>query len=112
MKTIKYIILNFIPILIMIGLIPIIKNDYFLALAYIVIIAVSFAIKMIKRELLIFIVGFVALTFSETIFVSTGVETFTRRSLFNLMPLWLPLLWGYSFVAIKRAVLLLDAQHA
>ena len=110
MKILKYIILNFIPIFVMIGLIPVIKNDYLLSLVYLVIIAASFSVKLVKNELVIFIFGFITLTISETIFVSTGVETFTRRSLFNLMPLWLPLLWGYSFVAIKRGVLLLDGR--
>ena len=45
---------------------------------------------------------------SEAFFISTGVETFTRTSLLGIMPLWLPVLWGYAFVAIKRAILILD----
>ena len=45
---------------------------------------------------------------SEAIFISTGVETFIRNSLFGLMPLWLPFLWGYCFVAMKRAIKILN----
>ncbi len=45
---------------------------------------------------------------SEYVFCSTGVETFVRNSLFGLMPIWLPFLWGYGFIAIKRSVLILD----
>lgn len=51
--------------------------------------------------------GFVVITFFEYIFVSTGVETFVRNSLFGIIPLWLPFLWAYGFVAIKRSVTLL-----
>jgi len=36
------------------------------------------------------------------------VETFVRNSLFGLMPLWLPFLWGYGFVAIKRGIKILE----
>ncbi len=45
---------------------------------------------------------------SEYLFIKTGVETFTRNSLFGLMPLWLPFLWAYAFVVIKRAIKILD----
>jgi hypothetical protein len=45
---------------------------------------------------------------SEYFFISTGVETFARNSLFGLMPLWLPFLWAYAFVVIKRAVIILS----
>jgi hypothetical protein len=107
MKKLNYIILNILPIILMIGLIPMIKNDYLLALIYIVIIILSLIIHREPKDFSLFILGFIALTISETIFISTGVETFTRRTLFNLMPIWLPILWGYGFIAIKRAVLII-----
>src|ERR1035437_1312018 len=97
-------ILNVIPILIMIGLIPVIQNDYFLTLIYIVIILVSFSIKREKGDILVFFFGFFIMILSELVFVSTGVETFIRNALFSLMPLWPPFLWGYGFVAIKRGL--------
>lgn len=92
----------------MIGLIPVVANDYWLTLAYIVIIFVSLRIKYHKRETLIFVSGFIVMIISEYIFISTGVEKFIRNSLFGIMPLWLPFLWGYGFIAIKRAVHILD----
>jgi len=85
----------------MIGLIPLIKNDYLLTLSYIIIILISFKIKYVKNEYEIFIAGFILMSIFEFIFISTGVETFIRNSLFG-MPLWLPFLWGYGFVAIRR----------
>lgn len=102
------IILNFIPILCMIGLIPLTKNDYILALSYIGIITLSFFIKYEKKEYVFFVFGFFIMIISEYFFISTGVETFSRTSLFNIMPIWLPLLWAYSFVAMKRAIKILS----
>jgi len=100
-----YIILISIPIIIMILLIPLIKNDYILSLLYIIIISISLFIKYEKNEYLIFIVGFILMIIFESIFISTNVEVFNRNTLFGIMPLWLPLLWAYSFIAIKRGVI-------
>ena len=105
MQKVGKIFLNAIPILIMIGLIPLVKNDYLLTVFYIGIIVLSLiVIKSRKNDLVAFIFVFVVITFFEYIFISTGVETFTRNSLFGVMPLWLPFLWAYGFVAIKRSI--------
>lgn len=108
-KTYK-IFLNACPILLMVGLIPLIKNDLFLAVAYMLIIVGSFRIKLEKNELTIFTFGFFIMIFFEFIFISTGVEVFYRNTLFGLMPLWLPLLWAYGFVAIKRSTDVLNQR--
>ena len=108
MKKALKITLNATPILIMIGLIPLITNDYLLTVVYIALIAVSLIIKNTKNDLLVFTLGFFIMIASEYLFVSTGVETFQRNSLFGLMPLWLPFLWGYGFVAIKRSIEVLN----
>ncbi len=104
------IIFNAIPILIMIGLIPIIKNDYILSPVYLVVIIISLVVKRTKGDIFIFFFGFLVMIICEYIFISTGVETFVRNSLFGLMPIWLPLLWGYSFIAMKRGLKILDIQ--
>ncbi len=108
LKKIKNIFLNAVPVLVMIGLIPIVENDYWLAVVYGVIITVSLFIKNSRNDLTVLIFGFVIMIVSESIFTSTGVETFNRISLFGLMPLWLPFLWAYGFVAIKRSVEILN----
>jgi len=107
MTQIKTILLNAIPILIMIGLIALIKNDYLLLFVDVIIIAIAFVIKHEPREWIIFAAALILLPIFEYIFVSTGAEIFLRRSLFGVMPIWLPMLWGYAFVAIKRVVLIL-----
>src|SRR5438128_2115051 len=108
MSKIYKIFLNAVPVLAMVVLIPVIQDDYWLALVYIGIIGVSFRMKRERGELKIFVFGFFAMIFFEYIFVSTGVETFYRNSLFGLMPLWLPLLWAYGFVGISRGVKILN----
>lgn len=102
------IFLNSIPVLIMVGFIPFIKNDYFLSLIYIAIIMAVLFIKKEKNDIIVFIFGFFIMIIFEYLFIKTGVETFKRNSLFGLMPLWLPFLWGYGFIAIKRAIKILN----
>jgi hypothetical protein len=108
MKKVMNIFLNIIPIIVMIGLIPVIQNDYLLTVIYIGIIIISFFIKKEKGDIVIFFFGFFVMIISEMIFTSTGVEIFVRNTLFGLMPLWLPFLWGYGFVVIKRGLKILE----
>ena len=107
-KTYK-IFLNTLPVLIMVGLIPFVSNDYLLTVIYIVVIFTSLFMRRAKNDLLVLSLGFVVMTAFEYLFVSTGVETFSRNSLFGLMPIWLPFLWAYGFVAIKRSVEILNS---
>jgi hypothetical protein len=107
-NKIQLIILNTIPIFLMIGLIPFVQNDYILTALFIGIILISFFVKMDRKEIVIFFIGFFVMIFSEVMFISTGVETFVRNSLLGLMPLWLPFLWGYCFVVMKRFIKILN----
>ena len=107
MEKLTKIIVNILPIILMLLLIPIVINDYFLTLIYIIIITYQYE----KKDLLFLAIGFVAMfvamLIGEYFFIKTGVETFNRNSLFNLMPLWLPFLWAYVFVIIKRVISIL-----
>lgn len=104
MKIAGTIALNALPIVLMIGLIPFVQDDVMLSFIYIVIITASLIVKHEKKDFAVFVFGFVALLMSEYFFVSTGVETFNRHTLFGVMPLWLPILWGYGFIAIRRGI--------
>jgi hypothetical protein len=106
-KTLK-IILELIPILLMIFLIPFVKNDYLLTVLYIIISLIALMIKHEKREYVFYLFGFFGMILSEALFISTGVETFERNSLFGIMPIWLPFLWGYGFIVMKRVVKILE----
>lgn len=92
----------------MIGLIPFIQNDYFLTLVDIGIIVAVLVTKYESKDILFLLVGFFVMTVSEVFFVSTGVETFTRNTFFGVFPLWLPVLWAYSFMAMKRVIVILN----
>jgi hypothetical protein len=96
------------PIILMIGLIPMVRNDYLLAAIYIIIIIVSFVIKYDRKDLIFLLAGSVLLTLSEYLFISTGVEVFNRQTLLFGMPIWLPVLWGYAFVVIRRGIVIID----
>lgn len=100
--------LNAVPILVMIVLIPLVQNDFILTGLYGAIIAIALAVKKEPKDITILVFGFFVMIASEYFFVSTGVETFNRNSLLGVMPLWLPLLWAYGFVAIKRGVKILE----
>ena len=102
------IVLSILPIVLMIGLIPIIKNDYLLTGVYILIIIIGLAIRREAKDFLSLIFGLVIMFLAEYFFISTGVEQFTRKTLLGVMPLWLPILWAYAFVAMKRAIVILS----
>jgi len=63
--------LNLIPIILMIGLIPLVKNDYWLTAVYVLIIAISFLIKYEKKEYIFLLFGFFGMILSEYFFIST-----------------------------------------
>ncbi len=92
----------------MIGLIPLIQNDFILTAIYTLFILAALAAGQNKKDLIFMAFGFVMLCISEYLFVSTGVEKFERTSFFGVMPLWLPFLWAYVFIAIRRMVASLD----
>lgn len=107
--TARGILSSAIPLLLMISLIPLVPNDYALAALYaFIIIVAAFCFERRPHDLAVFVFGLFIMTASEFLFLLTGVETFTRRSFLGLMPLWLPVLWGWGFVAIKRSLALIN----
>ena len=100
-SNIKEIILNVIPILVMILLVRVIKNDYYLLIIYALLILTLLKINYEKNEYKLLISGIIFMFVMEYIFILTGIETFTSQTLIN-MPIWLPLLWGYGFIVINR----------
>lgn len=108
MKKFTEIFYNALPILGMIGLVPLVLNDYLLAIICAVIIVVAFLVKRMRYDFMIFAVGFFTMILVEALFISTGVETFNRNSLLGIMPIWLPVIWGYGFVSIKRLIEIIE----
>lgn len=104
----RKVIVIVVSILLMVALIPYITSDFGLGMIYISVAAATFLLSKDKKEVLFFVLGFLLLTFAEIWFVSMGVETFNRETLFFGIPLWLPILWGYVFIMIRRGVHALD----
>ena len=105
-KPVK-VFLNAIPVIVMIGLIPFVKSDLVLTAIDMWIIVVALMIKKEKKDMMFLAFWFCIMIASEYFFISTGVETFQRRSLLGVMPLWLPVLRAYGFVAMKRSIRIL-----
>lgn len=108
MKKVGIVALNTIPIWIMVFFIPFVLNDYLLSIEYLGVIIASLSIKYYKNDILFFIFGLGVMTIFEYTFISTGVETFSRQTFLGVMPIWLPILWGYGFVVIKRSIEVLN----
>ena len=108
MKKIFAISIIALPVVLMVALIPFVTNDYLLTATDAGIILAVLARRHARSDLFALAFGFIAMTISEMFFIHTGVETFNRTTLFGIMPLWLPILWAYGFVAIKRSVAVLE----
>ena len=107
LKKLLFIFLYANTIIAMIVLIPFITNDYVLSALYVLFIYLLLRFRPEPYDRTALLIGLIGITIAEYIFVSTGVETFNRNTLFGLMPLWLPLLWAYAFVVIKRSMRML-----
>ncbi len=107
MNKVWKVLLEALPVLFMLVLIYIVQDDYLLAGIYLLVITAAFLVRYERLDFTALILGIVIMTVGETLFISTGIETFKRQSLFGMMPIWLPILWGYGFVAIKRSAKIL-----
>lgn len=86
----------------MILFIPFIRNDYILTVIYVVFIAAAFIDRRDKADYILITIGFWGLMLGEYLFIHMGVETFNRTTLFGVMPFWLPFLWTFIFLSMKR----------
>ena len=89
-------------ILLMILLIPLVKNDYILAIIYFLFILAVITTKKERMDIPFAVLGGGGMLFGEYVFLTTGVESFHRTSLFGVMPIWLPFMWSFIFIGIKR----------
>ncbi len=98
-------------ILIMLALVPSVTNDYLLTAVYVAFIALALISKKERADYLFLALGFFGVILGEYFFVRTGVETFNRNTLFGIMPLWLPFLWAFVFLSMKRIFWLLVKDY-
>ncbi len=94
-------------IVVMLVAIPYVTNDYLLVFLYLFTPLLLFRLAPERYDAEAYLFGFIGVTICELLFIHTGVETFNRTTLFGVMPIWLPFLWAYAFVVIKRVLKLL-----
>jgi hypothetical protein len=95
-------------IVVMIAAIPYVTNDYLLVFLYLFTPLLLFRLAPERYDPEAYLLGLIGITAVELFFIHTGVETFNRATLFGVMPIWLPFLWAYAFVVIKRVLKLLS----
>lgn len=96
-------------LVVMIAAIPYVTNDYLLVFLYILTPALLFKLAPERHDVIAYLTGLIGITIAELFFINTGVETFNRTTLLGVMPLWLPFLWAYAFMVIKRVLKLLSS---
>ncbi len=79
-----------------------IKNEYLIALGVLALLLITFKIKYYKNEWKVYVFGVLTGFFFEI----AGdyiykLQYWENASLFGI-PIWLPLLWGYGFIFIRR----------
>lgn len=109
LQTSWKIFLELIPIFIMFIFIRLfLMNNLILTSLMIITIIISLFVKYEKKEYILMIAGAVLMTLIEILFVNTGAEKFTNPLFFGI-PVWLPIIWAYGLVVMKRIVLLLNS---
>ena len=106
--VVSRIVTSVLPVMVMIALIPLVRNDIVLSGVYTLFIAATLLIRQDRKDYVFLSVGMVIPTIGEILFVSTGVESFSRDILVFGIPIWLPLLWGYVFLMMRRGVTALE----
>lgn len=86
------------------------RNNFLLFVIYIFLILLLIYIHKDKSELVIFIYGVVIGTIIEVIGTQiSGYQSFAKPD-FGGIPVWLPVVWGYGFIAMKRIGLILKTH--
>lgn len=102
MKKIKPIIKELIPFSIAILLSSFLRNEIIVTIIFAAIVLTLFLTRYEKKEISIFIFGFLTGSFIEIWGQLVGFFQWQTFNSFLIIPLWLPISWGYSFVVIRR----------
>lgn len=91
-----------VPLFLVLLIFLITQNEWLVTLGIVVLICLSFAIKYTKNEWKVVVLGAVL----GFLFEMAGdyiyqAQYWENASLFGI-PVWLPLMWGYGFIFIRR----------
>lgn len=108
---VKRIGLYALSVLVLIAAVPLVTNDILLLSLYFIAAAILIVLTHERNDYAAYFIGLIGISVAEFFFIQTGVETFSRAGLLGMMPVWLPFLWAYSFVVIKRSLKILDKKE-
>ena len=77
-------------------------NEFIFAGSIIIILLINFKIKYQKGELKLFFIGLIIGFFIEVVLGLIYRMQYWQDSTLFGVPIWLPLVWGYAFVFIRR----------
>lgn len=97
----KEIIIELIPILIVLLLLCLFRNEIAITILTLLAIIFTFTIKYQKNEAYIFLFGLIIGIILELIGNFLLGQSWPDASFFSI-PIWLPLTWGYGFIIIRR----------
>lgn len=95
----KNILLQLLPVLILVILFIFVRNEISMSILILLAIMITFKIKYYKKEIYVFIFGFVLGILLELFASFVLAQSWDSQHTF---PIWLPLTWGYGFVLIRR----------
>ncbi len=96
------IFLDIIFLFLMVFSIAIIKNEFFITLSTLILILIFFKIKYYDNELRLLIIGvFVGVVLELGGDLIYKLQYWNNASFFGI-PVWLPIIWGFGFVIIRR----------
>ena len=100
---VKDLLIQTIALFLILFLFIITHNEAIITISIIVLMAIMFKIKYHKGEWLFFIsgavIGFLFEASADLIF---KLQYWENATLLGLFPIWLPLMWGYGFIFIRR----------
>lgn len=89
------------PVFILLILFLFIKNEFLIAFLIILTMAIAFKIEYHKKEIYVVLFG-LTLGILLELFGSLVLGFQYWKNTLLVMPVWLPLAWGYGFVVIRR----------
>ena len=112
-ETLVRIVVQTIPVLLGIVLTYLFwRNSFLLTLIYLAAIAIILRIKYYSGDLFALLYGFLLGILVEVIGTSvSGYQSFTNPDFLGI-PLWLPIVWAYGLMAMKRIGIIIHEGYA
>jgi prepilin signal peptidase PulO-like enzyme (type II secretory pathway) len=101
MNKIKEVMVELLPTLFVLIFLVFLRGEIALFILILLASFITFKIKFHKKELYLFLFGFIMGIIFELIGNFVLGQSWPDASFFTI-PIWLPLSWGYAFIVIRR----------